>query len=178
MRAFIRYVYIHEKATDKIPVVVINANVQPGDTCINDYDVLYTVNQTNYIYHDKKVLQSFNRADVRFKDGDAVTLVYDCKAGDKCNFPFCGNACPGSEPMPRVLVEPSFDDESVEMIYHFVKSAKRRYDGSLLMVMTQSNYDDMDKSELNKLPYSIEVVRQSDVYREGSYNCDLIIRIC
>lgn len=34
---------------------------------------------------------------VEVVDGEIVDIAFRCKAGENCNYPFCGSVCPGNE---------------------------------------------------------------------------------
>ncbi len=102
MKATIRYLATH-KGVDVIikPFAIIKEKVKPGDY-VAAFGVLAQVNQSTSIYYDRKVIGPVNEL-ISVTEGEEVELVFDCKAESNCNYPFCGNACPGNKAEFRIL---------------------------------------------------------------------------
>lgn len=108
MKAFVKYVYLKEGSENKFPVAVIkvdpsdpNTHVKPGGLTYNNKDILIEVNQSLCVWAEWKVLGAINQG-LPVKDGEEITLVWDCKAEENCGYPFCGKACPGNKKKFRI----------------------------------------------------------------------------
>ena len=78
------------------PYVVARTQVSPGDLSFNGDNIICQVNQSTCIWFDYKVIGEVNSG-VDVVDGEMVDIFFKCAARDKCNYPFCGSACPGND---------------------------------------------------------------------------------
>ncbi len=76
--------------------VTIETKVSPGDWTFNIDNELIQVNQSLCVYFNHKVLGTVNHG-WALKDGDEVTVLFDCTLKTDCKFPFCNGVCQGSE---------------------------------------------------------------------------------
>lgn len=100
MKATIKFLF-----TELNPVPIAYATVKdfvkPGDFVPSAGEVVQ-VNQSTCFFFESKIVGKVNKG-VDVKEGEEVELVFDCKAEERCSYPFCGKACPGSKTQFRIF---------------------------------------------------------------------------
>lgn len=106
MEGRIKFAFLSEDSKNKntpIPVVLMNCKVKAGDHVVNKDGLIATVNQSTQIFYDEKIVRIIHTP-LGVKDNEKVTLSWDCKGGESCEYPFCGSyvMCFGRVDEPRI----------------------------------------------------------------------------
>lgn len=103
MEGIVKFAFTTKESKSKTPVVLMECTLKPGDLVIGKDDILFEVNQSTCVFYNRKVVATIPLGKGA-KDGEKVTLVWDCIGGKDCQYPICGQyvKCFGKPDNPRV----------------------------------------------------------------------------
>lgn len=92
MKAHIRHLDVGHRI---MHFIVIDKTPLPGEYTVGTDNSWVQVNQSTCNWCSQTAIQHIESY-YGFKDGQEVDIAFKCKAENNCQYPFCGEGCPGS----------------------------------------------------------------------------------